>query len=76
MPPRDAGVGKLFVLNPSTEKMEELVTLSDTDIEDDRINDNVIDPKEDRWFDEGGTVEFTLKPVEVIDVNAEEIKND
>ena len=76
MPPRDAGVGKLFVLNPSTEKMEELVTLSDADIEDDRINDNVIDPKEDRWFDEGGTVEFTLKPVEVIDVNAEEIKND
>ena len=76
MPPRDAGVGKLFVLNPSTEKMEELVTLSDTDIEDDRINEDVIDPKEDSWFHEGGTIEFTLKPVEVIDVNAEEIKND
>lgn len=78
MPPKIMGAGTFYRKNPSTGEYERVGEIKDmTDlIEDDRINDNVIDPKEDSWFHEGGTVEFTVKPVEVIDVNAEEIKND
>ena len=71
MPPKIMGAGAFYRKNPSTgeyERVGEIKNMTDL-IEDNRINDNVIDPKEDRWFDEGGTVEFTLKPVEVIDVN-------
>ena len=78
MPPKITEIGTFYRKNPSTGEYENIGEIKDMTsfVDDDRINDNVIDPKEDSWFPEGGTVEFTVKPVEVIDVNAEEMKND
>lgn len=76
MPPKEFPNGEFYFMNPSTGEFEKVVDISSielTAIEDDRINENVIDPNKNKWFSDGETFEFTLKN-NVVDSTAREIE--
>ena len=73
MPPKDAVATELFMKNPTTGEMVKVTVAKDFQLEvaDDRINDDVIYPKENRWFPFGGTI--SVKPTIIIDGSAREV---
>lgn len=76
MPPKEFPNGELYFMNPSTGEFEKVADISSIELtatEDDRINENVIDPNENKWFSDGETFEFTLKN-NVVDSTAREIE--
>ena len=76
MPPKESPDFGFYFLNQATGEFERVADISSielTAIEDDRINENVIDSNENKWFSDGGTFEFTLKN-NVVDSTAREIE--